>query len=914
MESPIQAALTHTLGADRETRQQAEAVLAQAEATPGIYEALCQLAVRSSDLPIQQAAVLYLKNSCKAWSPEARAKLGKAPLSPIDQLYLRTNIVQFLHPALPKPVRAQFIKIAKLISKSLPLREWTELLPQLDGAFAGQELPALNAGLQLLYQVFKVVSKRLSQQRKPELGLLSERYCGYLLNWFNQLPLGPDTLPCYVILLKIYFRATYIEYLGSFGLSDYIKSWHSRIFSVLSTDLGAAGWRIKKWSLRIAYRCISREISLTSMSADLKSVTQLFLQDCSQLYAQQARTNLITSDAPEAVKHFAWKYLAQAAKSSWKETQFYVHSIAQELLGIALLPQVCRVQDEELLWANSPAEFLHRENDFLMTASSAKFAALDFLLSLCGSGQLELVLLFISRIFEQETLAPLLKEAALLLLGSLSSLEPLRTTYRSNISTNLRRYALPELQSSIGFLRFRAVWIYGRFASCIQEEEHQLIVLPQICKLLLDTDLPVRVQASTTLSKVLGWSGSARLLEPEISNLLEVFKANMELVDSEDLIDALEDLVDHYSTQVVPYALVLTQKLCATFTRTAHQEDKMTAVPVLSVLIKLSSALKDHPDDLYSISQHLLPILQFTLSPQGETFAEEGLSLLANLVGLLDASRVGHLYTLVPLLALGLTGNGDVPAYAGEYYEQSFNSLANFIAKDKAAFQSVEGAAKTLNIAKYYLELNEDNVGYEYHFAAKLLICLCENHPEVCRTSLDALHQAIRFLITKTERAWKLQAIELLAILLANDVPGTLSWLGTDGDTVFKYWFENLSQFKGKPGKAHIALSFIALLMHCEQLTELLSRNLPTILRNLLQLMGDLSKKDDEEESDEEDDTWTPVEEDLYEPPVGFAVLVQMLRAMVNTLQGARPQVWAGIESALPVAEKDTLMGLLEGR
>jgi hypothetical protein len=175
------------------------------------------------------------------------------------------------------------------------------------------------------------------------------------------------------------------------------------------------------------------------------------------------------------------------------------------------------------------------------------------------------------------------------------------------------------------------------------------------------------------------------------------------------------------------------------------------------------------------------------------------------------------------------------------------------------------------------------------------------------------LRQAIRFLITKTERAWKLQAIELLAILLANDVPGTLNWLGTDGDTVFRYWFENLNQFKGKSGKAHISLSFIALLMHSEQLTELLSRNLPTILRNLLQLMGDLSKKDDEEESDEEDDTWTPVEEDLYESPVGLAVLVQMLRTMVNTLQGARPQVWAGIESALPVAEKDTLMRLLAG-
>lgn len=914
MESSVLAALALTLGADKDTRQQAEIALAQAEATPGIYEVLSRLAVRSSELPIQQAAVLYLKNSCKAWTQEARAKLGKAALSPTDQLYLRTNIIQFLHPGLPPLVRAQFVKVAKRIAKSVPLREWTEVLPQLDSALAGQELAAFYAGLTLIYQIFKVVSKRLSTQRKPELGLLSERYCGYLLDWFQRLPFTADTLPCYEILLKVYFRATFIEYLGLFGHVDNFKSWQSRILSVLSTELGAAGWALKKWSLRIAHRCISREISLASMSADLKSVTQHFLQDCSQHYAVQARAQLLVSEAPESVKHFSWKYLAQAARSTWKETQVYAHSIAKELLGTALLPQVCRVPDEELLWANSPAEFLHRENDFLMTASSAKFAALDFLLALCSSGQLEVALAFIAHILEQDPLSPLLKEAALLMLGSLSSLEPLRTTYRTSISTNLHRYALPELHNSIGFLRFRAVWLYGRFASCIQEEEHQLTVLPQICKLLLDSDLPVRVQASTTLSKVLGWSGSARLLEPEISNLLEVFKANMELVDSEDLIDALEDLVDHYSTQVVPYAFVLAQKLCTTFTRTAHQEDKMTALPVLSVLIKLTSALKDHPEDLYSVSQQLLPILQFTLSPQGETFAEEGLTLLGNLVGLLDSSRISHLYVLVPLLTLGLTGQGEVPAYASEYYEQSFNSLANFIAKDKAAFLGVEGVLKVLSVAKHYLALDEDNVGYEYHFAAKLLICLCENYPDICTAYADSLRQAIRFLVSKNERAWKLQAIQLLSVLLANDVTGTLAWLGADGDTVFKYWFDNLNQFKAKPAKAHIALSFIALLRCSDQLTELLTRNLPTILRNLLQLLGDLSKEEGEEDSEEEDDTWAPIEEDLYESPVTLPVLVQLLRPVMSALQGGRPLAWQAIEAELQPGEKDTLAGLLGGR
>ena len=911
MESSVQAALEQTLGADQDMRRQAEAALAQAETTPGVYQVLCHLAVNAASLQIQQAAVLYLKNSCKHWDPESRAPRGKSPIPQVDQTYLRTNIMQFLHAGLPAPIRAQFTKVAKLIAKSLSLREWTELLPQLDTAFLCQDLATFQAGLTLLYQVLKVVSKRLSPQRKPELGLLAERYSMSLLNWLQQLQLNAETLPCYRTILKIYFRATYIEYLGPLGVTDSISAWHTRILSILNSDLGAEGWRVKKWSLRIGHRCLAREISMNSMSVDLKTLTQLFLGNYSKAYALPAREQLRSAETPETVRHIAWKYLAQAAKSSWKETQAYVHSLAQELLETALLPQVCRVPDEEQLWTSSPSEFLHRENDFLMTASSPKYAALDFILSLSCSGQLDLVLNFISRLLEQERLAPLLKEAGLLLLGWLSSLEPMRTTHKSSVSTSLRRYALPELQSAIGFLRFRAVWLYGRFASCIQEEAHQIEVLPLICKLLLDSDLPVRVQASTTLSKVLVWSGSSRLLEPEISNLLEVFKANMELIDSEDLIDALEDLVDHYSSQVVPYASILTHKLCATFARTANQEDKMTAVPVLSVLIKLTSALKDHLNDLHAISQQLLPVVQFSLSSQGEPFMEEGLSLLGNLLGLLDGQRMGHLYALLPVLVAELTTQD---GSAKEYYEQSFSPLANFISKDKSAFLSLDGVNLILNTAKRFLEYTEDGVGYEYHYAAKLLICLCENHPEVCQSHKEILREAVKFLVTKNERAWKLQGIELLSILLANDVPGTLNWLSSSCETVLKYWFDNLYQFKMNSGKAHIALCFISFLQNRDNLPEILTRNLSAIVKNLLQLLGDLSKEEHEEESDEEDDMWTPIEEELYESPVTLAVLAQMLRTAVSTLQTARPQEWTGIEAALTAAEKDTLLRLLTAR
>ena len=67
-------------------------------------------------------------------------------------------------------------------------------------------------------------------------------------------------------------------------------------------------------------------------------------------------------------------------------------------------------------------------------------------------------------------------------------------------------HALPELQSKAGFMRARAVWVFGQFAKSVfanggatQPAQFQE-VFNRAMALLADPELPVRVQAALAIN------------------------------------------------------------------------------------------------------------------------------------------------------------------------------------------------------------------------------------------------------------------------------------------------------------------------------------------------------------------------------------------------------------------------------
>ena len=65
----------------------------------------------------------------------------------------------------------------------------------------------------------------------------------------------------------------------------------------------------------------------------------------------------------------------------------------------------------------------------------------------------------------------------------------------------------------------------------------------------------MKYEAALALSKMLKNDVAADFLKPALKNLLEVYLKIMEDIDSEELISALEEIVEKFSEDIGPFAI-----------------------------------------------------------------------------------------------------------------------------------------------------------------------------------------------------------------------------------------------------------------------------------------------------------------------------------------------------------------------
>ena len=73
--------------------------------------------------------------------------------------------------------------------------------------------------------------------------------------------------------------------------------------------------------------------------------------------------------------------------------------------------------------------------------------------------------------------------------------------------------------------------------------------------------MPVKFQAAISLSKMLNNETAVEFLKPALQSILEVYLRIMEEIDSEVLVDALQEIMECYDDQISPFAVQLSQQL-----------------------------------------------------------------------------------------------------------------------------------------------------------------------------------------------------------------------------------------------------------------------------------------------------------------------------------------------------------------
>jgi len=162
----------------------------------------------------------------------------------------------------------------------------------------------------------------------------------------------------------------------------------------------------------------------------------------------------------------------------------------------------------------------------------------------------------------------------MLAIGALAESMDAFKDLRQSIEPMLKTFILPELDSPHGLMKSRALWMYGEFGFIdLQEGLHVQQALDKIFFGMHDDNLAIRMQAAITLHKFIKEKEVRHLLKDKLGELFKTYLKIMGEVDSEELVGALEEIVEIFSDDISPFAVDLCQELMKAYQRMVQADD-----------------------------------------------------------------------------------------------------------------------------------------------------------------------------------------------------------------------------------------------------------------------------------------------------------------------------------------------------
>ena len=449
-------------------------------------------------------------------------------------------------------------------------------------------------------------------------------------------------------------------------------------------------WKIKGIAARITYRLFSKYGNPKIVEGSLTHFTKQFLETYavplleSHLQLVFKRKTLFVGSM---ALNNAIKYVSAATKQT--VTMNMLLPYVENLLFETIIPIMLITHRDVTLFKDDPIEYIRKQQDFTETLFAPKNAVVDLLLYLCSYKSskknkkpdylnkfLEFCLSNLNQYQQQPEPDWRIKEAILFSIGSL--VDQIRPQRDLNLEAMMSTHVMPELQNTQPFLRMRAIWLYGEFGSYkFKDDNHVKQVTDMIYRCLFDPELPVRVTAGTSIHLLLQNTQASNFIKPALKNILEVYLKMMTEIDSEDLINALEEIVSLYKDDIEPYALQLSEQLVLSYQRLIqvpiHEDDgesQLAAVGCVTALRRIIDSVSKNQQLLAKIEPIIYPILMHSLTPDGLDAIEDGLDCLA-LILYHGHSVSADMWNLFPqLLYVGCGENDPDGGFGFEYVSQ----------------------------------------------------------------------------------------------------------------------------------------------------------------------------------------------------------------------------------------------------
>ena len=751
---------------------------------------------------------------------------------------------------------------------------WDGINEQLHSFIDSQDPDLIYAALNLIFRISKNYEFVMGEKRNKLNGLVVaffDKLEGLMARFLNEV--DGIALDYVALVLQIFWASFYIELPESVVSERMLNSWIEMFVRLMGLTLDpsdvtefvtSSKVTCKRLSTQILQRFFSRYNNPSNLLGMSQKIAQVFMTRWStpvltQVCQQVIQSTLIPS--PDQIKSSLLKYLNDSVKNP--STLPILQSISIEpgtpiissLIKSVLTSVLCKTSQDEELWQDNPIEYIRKETDISRTYYSSATACLDLLESLCSHGFEAEVLLHISSSLSSSP-SFLQKEALLHQVGHLSSSLSSNPQFSASAEALLLTHVFPELSTRVHFLRARAVWTYGKFASFpMSNKDHQQQVLETTCALLIDSELPVKFEAALTIPRLLKWEIGKARVRGEISNLLQVYLNLISQIDSEEIIEALEDIVENFDQEILPFAVDLVARLVVTFANLASREvaddngdSAMAAVSTLNTIIRLVDTVRESQDDVVKVANLLGEVLNHCLARKGCEYMEEGLKILALLLKYSPNAALPHFYPLLGTVLTSLVGSDP---YGIEKTEGIFPVVGNFIKKyPNLVINDLEG------IARLALEMVKGDKHVQM-LGFKVLMAIIENLRDSVKQVINSLiSEVVSLFSSNLSNKAKASACQFLFVCIWAEPLPTLQSTLQSGLllNVLKYSTSQIKLFEDRLPRTRMLVALCLVLKNLMTGQVLDEDSAKTVFNAIVKLLvlaeeeSDLS--DDEENAD----------------------------------------------------------------
>lgn len=333
-------------------------------------------------------------------------------------------------------------------------------------------------------------------------------------------------------------------------------------------------YKTKKWAIANVFQLF--KLQLTNGPC-VKNLAHLFkenyLKDFSicliNLLLKRANNYVIT---PKIIL-LSLKYLFFTLK---KEDDPKIIENYENLIYNVFIPTLYITKTDEIIWNEDPREYIYRyELDASFIVFKIKTKVLQLIELFCKQNENILLNLLekIEKILDNSFLDPsiqtnvfLIKDAFFQILGYLSIKIMNNPLLSDKMEDFLKKYALPEFQNQIGFLKVRACKIFDEFGIFEFKDKNLVdLIIENIANCLLSNEIPVRYTACSILKPLIEEKEVQLKLRSIVPRLLELTLKLMDCIDNEEVVGFLESIIENFEEDITMYAYELLQHLINAF-------------------------------------------------------------------------------------------------------------------------------------------------------------------------------------------------------------------------------------------------------------------------------------------------------------------------------------------------------------